>query len=66
MPRGRFSNIVPNDNVYLVKTAADLPNQLSQWTIYNLTYKSGMFYSPDGVNLLPLGGDEGLAYFLGE
>ncbi len=68
MAKGRFGEIIPTDNIYVVKSAADLPDILSPWVIYNLTYKSGMFYTPDGVNLRPVGAgiDEALIYFLGE
>jgi len=66
MAKGRFSDIIPTDNVYLVKTIEDMPDILSPWVIYNQTYKSGLSYSPDGVNLKPVGIDEAFIYFLGE
>ncbi len=66
MPRGRFPGILPIDNIYLVKSATDMPNILSPWVIYNQTYKSGLFYSPNGVNIRTVGPDESLIYFLGE
>ncbi len=66
MPRGRFGSILPIDNIYLVESADDLPNILSPWVIYNMNYKSEMFYSKDGINLKTVGPDESLIYFLGE
>ncbi len=54
----RFSNLIPTDNVYLIKTADDLPQDLSQWTLYNLQYDPGagigLYFSPDGIALVRL------------
>jgi len=59
----RFARLIPNDNVYVVDTAADLPDILSQWRIYHLRYDPGtgvgLYFSPDGVILLPLSGGGG-------
>jgi len=54
---------IPTDNVYLVKTADDLPQDLSPWTLYNLQYDPGdgvgLYFSPDGIALTRLAGGGG-------
>ena len=45
----------PLQNVFLVPTAADLPDVLSQFVIYNLQYDAGagigLYYTSDGITL---------------
>ncbi len=66
----RFSQLVPNDNVYVIETADDLPDELSQWTLYNLQFDPGagvgLYFSPDGTSLVRLaagGGGGGVTSF---
>jgi hypothetical protein len=68
----RFSNLIPTDNVYVIKAADDLPQELSQWTLYNLQYDPGagvgLYFSPDGTSLVRLaagGGGGGVTSFNG-
>jgi len=65
-----FQKGLPLDNVYLIKTADDLPQELSQWTLYNLQYDpgagAGLYFSPDGTSLVRLaagGGGGGVTSF---
>ena len=55
---GRPGPPIPTDNQYLVRTAADLPDVLSQWVIYNCEYDPGsgigLYFSSDGVTLSPV------------
>jgi hypothetical protein len=67
---GRDGPPIPVDNVYLIKTADDLPQDLSQWTLYNLQYDPGagvgLYFSPDGTSLVRLaagGGGGGVTSF---
>lgn len=67
-----FNKQLPLDNVYLIKTADDLPQELSQWTLYHLLYDpgagAGVYYSPDGLALTRLasgGGGGGVTSFEG-
>ena len=66
----RFSQLVPNDNLYVIETADDLPDELSQWTLYNLQFDPGagvgLYFSPDGTSLVRLaagGGGGGVTSF---
>ena len=58
MSHDRFSSLVPNDNVYVIKTASDLPQVVDRWRIYHLLYDpgagAGLYYSPDAINLTRL------------
>jgi len=49
---------IPTDNVYLIQSAEDLPELLSQWTLYNLQYDPGdgigLYFSSDGATLIRL------------
>lgn len=63
---------IPTDNVYLVQSAEDLPDALSQWTLYNLLYDPGdgigLYFSSDGITLIKLasgGGGGGVDSFIG-
>lgn len=53
----------PTENVYVVATAADLPDELSRFVLYNLLYDPGagvgMYYTSDGTNLLRLDAPDG-------
>jgi len=67
-----FQKGLPLDNVYVIKTADDLPQELSQWTLYHLLYDPGagvgLYYSPDGLALTRLasgGGGGGVTSFEG-
>jgi hypothetical protein len=67
---GRKGPPIPTDNVYLIETADDLPDILSQWTLYNLQFDpgsgAGLYFSPDGLSLVRLaagGGGGGVASF---
>ncbi len=59
----RFSSLIPQDNVYLIETADDLPDELSQWTLYNLRFDPGagigLYFSPDGTSLVRVDGGGG-------
>ena len=54
----RIGPPIPVDNIYLVKTADDLPDIKSQWRLYNLLFDPGagigVYYSQDGISLLRL------------
>lgn len=70
MPGNTFSKGLPQDNVYVIETADDLPEVLSQWTLYNLQFDpgsgAGLYFSPDGLSLVRLaagGGGGGVASF---
>jgi hypothetical protein len=53
--RPRGGPRLPNVNVYVVKTADDLPAVLDQFVLYNLRYPpEGLYYSPDGLVLVRL------------
>lgn len=65
-----FNKQLPLDNVYVIETADDLPQELSQWTLYNLQYDPGagvgLYFSPDGTSLVRLaagGGGGGVTSF---
>lgn len=49
---------LPDVNVFLVQTADELPQVLSQWVLYNCQYDAGdgvgLYYSPDGLTLVRL------------
>lgn len=67
---GRIGPPLPTDNVYLIETADDLPQILSQWTLYNLQFDPGagigLYFSPDGSSLVRLaagGGGGGVTSF---
>jgi hypothetical protein len=59
----RYSGLIPNDNIYVIATAADLPQQLDQWRIYHLLYDPGagvgLYYSPDNITLVKIGSGGG-------
>jgi hypothetical protein len=44
--------------MYVIKTAADLPQNVDRWRIYHLLYDpgagAGLYYSPDAINLVRL------------
>ena len=46
---------LPTRNIYVISSADDLPQILSQYVIYNLRYDpgdgAGLYFSPDGVTL---------------
>lgn len=67
-----FSSKIPNDNVFVIPTADDLPQQLDQWRLYHLLYDPGagigLYYSPDNSSLVRLasgGGGGGVTTFEG-
>jgi hypothetical protein len=61
----------PTENVFVVPTADNLPDELSRFVIYHLLYDpgdgEGLYYSPDEINLVkihqPGGGGGGPAAF---
>lgn len=48
----------PGENVFLIASAADLPDELDQYVLYNLQYDpgtgQGLYYSNDGTTLIPV------------
>ncbi len=64
----RIGPPLPVDNVYLVNTADDLPDVLSQWRLYNLQFDPGagigLYFSPTGTTLVRVdGGGGATGYF---
>jgi hypothetical protein len=61
--RPRGGPRLPNENVYVIASADDLPQELSPYVIYNLLYDpgsgTGLYFSPDGVTLVAVGGSGG-------
>ena len=59
-----FSSKIPNDNVFVILDADDLPQQLDQWRIYHLLYDPGdglgLYYSPDNASLVKITGTGGV------
>lgn len=61
----RFSSLIPNDNIYVIATASDLPQVVDRWRLYHLLYDPGdgvgLYYSPDAINLVRIsaGGGSG-------
>ena len=48
----------PNENVYVIRSADDLPDEFDEYVIYHLLYDAGdgtgLYMSPDGVNLVKI------------
>lgn len=48
----------PTENVYVIRSAEDLPDELDEYVFYNLQYDPGqgvgLYYCPDGINLIPV------------
>lgn len=55
--------LLPTRNVYVINSAAELPQVLSQYVIYNLQYDPGdgigLYFSPDGATLERIGAGGG-------
>lgn len=67
--KSRYSGEIPNDNIYVIPNAADLPQQLDQWRIYHLLYDpgagTGLYFSPDSTTLVRLATGGGAALPVG-
>ncbi len=50
--------LLPTRNIYVINSASELPQILSQYVIYNLQYDPGdgigLYFSSDGSTLTPL------------
>jgi hypothetical protein len=57
MPNTTGVHFNPTENIYVIATQDDLPDELDQYRLYHLLYSTGLWYSPDGVRLVPLSGD---------
>lgn len=57
MPNTTGVHFNPTENIYVIATEDDLPDELDQYRLYHLLYSTGLWYSPDGVRLVPLSGD---------
>ena len=55
-PTGTALN--PSENIYVIETVDDLPDELSKYVLYLLVYEGNtLWYSPDEVGLLPVSGN---------
>ena len=48
----------PYENIYVIRSASDLPDELDRYRIYHCLYDPGqgigLYYSPDGLELVPV------------
>ena len=62
--KSRYSRLVPNDNIYVIESADQLPSELDQWRIYHLLYDPGdgvgLYYSPDNLSLVKITSSGGI------